>query len=155
MDYFPVTPEQVTILHPEKFISEAILDLGGEKIPITRRTRNYEINIPQNKEIIQAKDLPDTIDEVKDDILQKVIICQESGRPYTITPLELAFYRKMGIALPRKHYSLRHTERINSRPPKEFFLRTCDKTGEEIPSLYPSDAPFSVYSQKAFEHLLY
>ena len=65
---------------------------------------------------VLAKDLPDNIDDVDDSILKKAIICEVSGRPFRIVPLELQFYRKYGIALPRKHYEIRHTERLAKRP---------------------------------------
>ena len=51
-----------------------------------------------------AKDLPDTIDEVdangespdfSGNILEKAIVCEESGRLFRIIKMELEFYRKM------------------------------------------------------------
>jgi len=63
-----------------------------------------EINIPENIQQIPAKDLPDTIDEVdangespdfSGNILEKAIVCEESGRLFRIIKMELEFYRKM------------------------------------------------------------
>ena len=93
-----------------------------------RRTQNYEINIPENVQSISTDELPDTIDDVDDSILDKVIICQQTGRPYKITLLELSLYRSLGIALPRLHHSVRHTMRIRRRAPREFVLRKCSST---------------------------
>lgn len=146
----------VYYVETDELITDAILDLWGEeKVKIKRRTRDYEINIPKGVEVIQATNLEDTIDAVDDSILKKVIICTQSGRPYRIMPRELAFYRKIGIALPRIHYALRHTARIKSRPSKEVYLRTCDRSGEKILSLYPSDAWFPVWSQEEFKKEVY
>lgn len=84
----------VTVLQPERFISDAILDLGGqEKIKIKRRTRDSEINIPEHFQKIGAKDLPDSIDDVDDAILEQIIICEATGRPFRIIAPELNFYR--------------------------------------------------------------
>lgn len=84
-DFFPAKPEQLTILEPEKFISDAILDLGGtEKIKIKRRTRDHDVTVPENIETISAKDLSDNIDDISDEILSKAIICEVSGSPFRI-----------------------------------------------------------------------
>lgn len=37
---------------------------------------DYPINIPANAQTLNAKDLPANIDEVSDDILNKVILCE-------------------------------------------------------------------------------
>ena len=146
----------VVALLENTFIAKAELDLGGEqKISIHRRTQDYEINIPQQAKVIPASELPKSIDEVQDDICSCVILCEKTGRPYQITRTELKIYRALGINLPRLHYSIRHTQRIRRRPGKEFCLRTCSETGEEILSLYPADTTYPVYSQKVFEKLLY
>lgn len=171
MDYFPVQKvvrpdgkEEIVeeswtgtvYLQSDAFITSAELDLWWTKrIPIHRRTKNYEINIPSNAKVINAKDLPGSIDEVNDDISSYVILCAETGRPYQITPIELKIYRTLGISLPRLHHSVRHTMRIRRRPGKEFYLRNCSATGEQMLSLYPPDTSYPVYSWKVFEKLVY
>jgi hypothetical protein len=47
-----------------------------------------------------------------DDVLKKIVICAESGRPFRIMKQELDFYRKHAIHLPRFHFDLRHLKRI-------------------------------------------
>ena len=94
MDYFPIyqviySNGKTIIIDPkgtgtvlvenDDFISPALLDLGGkEKIRIKRRTKDYEINIPENTKTIHASDLPDSIDDVPDDIVKQVILCEQS-----------------------------------------------------------------------------
>jgi hypothetical protein len=171
MDYFPaqkvvrpdgreeVVEESWTgtvYLQSDAFIASAELDLWWTKrIPIHRRTKNYEINIPANAKVINAKDLPASIDEVDNDICSFVILCEETWRPYQITQIELNIYRTLWISLPRFHHSVRHTQRIRRRPSKEFCLRTDSETGEEMLSLYPANASCPVYNQKSFEKLIY
>ncbi|MEI8092151.1 MAG: hypothetical protein WCG98_08400 [bacterium] len=41
------------------------------------------------------------------------------------------------------------------RSERTFYLRACDKTGEEIISVYPPDAEFKVYSQEAYNKAIY
>jgi hypothetical protein len=51
-----------------------------------------------------------------DSIVTKVIRCKESGRPFTIQKLELAFYRKLGLPIPQLHPDIRHEARMKQRP---------------------------------------
>ncbi len=170
MDYFPIRsvvwPDGkkevvdaegtgTVYITQDAFISPAELDLWWERIPIYRRTKNYEINIPEKAKVIDAKDLPQSIDDVTDDICSFVILCEQTGRPYQITQIELNIYRALWISLPRLHHSVRHTQRIRRRAPREFTLRNCSVTGEEMLSVYPADTVYPVYSQRAFEKLLY
>ena len=104
---------------------------------------------------IQANDLPKSIQEVDKDILQKAIICEVSWKPFRIIKPELEFYKKHNLPLPRKHPDVRHQERLEKRPWRELYLRTCDKTWEEILSVYPEWVPFKVYSSEAYEKEIY
>jgi hypothetical protein len=75
----------------------------------------YEAPKPVSDKVIQAKDLPDTIESVSDDIVQSAIACEVTGKLFRILPQELAFYRKHNIPLPRKHPDQRHLERLALR----------------------------------------
>ncbi len=61
---------------------------------------------------INGNDLPDRIDDVKDDIVKQRIICPETNLSYNIAPHELAFYREHGIPLPRRHFDRRTFNRF-------------------------------------------
>jgi hypothetical protein len=76
---------------------------------------DYEAPKPQSDKVIQWKDLPSTIAEVRDEIVQSAIACEVTWKLYRILPQELAFYRKHGIPLPRKHPDQRHLERLALR----------------------------------------
>ena len=73
---------------------------------------DYESPKPASDKVIQWKNLPDSIDEVQDDILQYAIACEVTGKLFRIQPQELVFYRKHHIPLPRKHPDQRHLERL-------------------------------------------
>ena len=102
----------------------------------------------------QTIDVPDAITDVSDDILQQVITCSVSGKKFKIIKQELQFYRTNNIPVPMKHHDVRHHERLAQRPAKNLYLRTCDKTGAEIISVYPVDTPFPVYSMEAYRQEL-
>ncbi|MDP3948953.1 MAG: hypothetical protein Q8Q17_03325 [bacterium] len=61
---------------------------------------------------VSGNDLPDRIDEVKDDIIKQRIICPETKLSYNISPSELSFYREHGIPLPRHHFDWRTLNRF-------------------------------------------
>lgn len=156
MEYYPVKPEQLTILEPEKFISDAILDLWWkEKIKIKWRTKDNEINIPTGITTIQGSELAWDIETIKDDITHKAIICETSGRPFRISAPELDFYRKNGLSIPSKHPDIRHTERLQQRPWRDLYIRTCDKCGEKMISVYKQDTPYKVYCQICYNKETY
>lgn len=100
---------------------------------------------------IHWNDLPISINEVHDDILNKVIICKVSWKPYRIIKQELDFYRKHQISLPGKHPDIRHKERLEKRPQRNLYLRACDKTWEKILSVYPAWVPLRVYSEDVYK----
>jgi len=76
---------------------------------------DYEAPRPTSDTVIQGADLPSTIQEVQDDILQHTIACAVTGKLFRIQPQELLFYRKHNIPLPRKHPDQRHLERLDLR----------------------------------------
>jgi hypothetical protein len=57
--------------------------------------------------MIPAERLPFNIREIPDDILHWAIICEKSGKPFKIQPLELEMHRRFGIPLPHLHPSVR------------------------------------------------
>lgn len=75
--------------------------------------------------------IPDDISDVGDGILQKVLKCEVSGKPYKITPQELQFYRRMGIPLPRCAPLQRHKDRIARLLPRRLYSRVCQCSGEQ------------------------
>jgi hypothetical protein len=75
----------------------------------------YVAPTPQVDKVIKWQDVPDTIDDVPDDILKMAVLCEVSNKPFRITPQELSFYRKHHIPLPRKHPDVRHEERMKLR----------------------------------------
>ena len=91
-------------------------------------------------ETIAAADLPDTIAEVDDSILSKAISCQETGRPFRIIPTELAFYRKLGVPLPRIHPNVRLDRLYRFSPTGLRYYTSCANCGKDIQSLFdPKD----------------
>ncbi len=146
----------VTILNPNIFISDAVLDFWWEeKVNIKRRTKENNINIPDGLKQILARDLSDTIYDIHDTILDQVILCEITGRPFRIVWLELEFYRKHGLPIPRKHPDVRHQERMKIRQGRQLHLRHCDKCNIEMLSVYPEDYKWKVYCETCYNKEIY
>lgn len=92
----------------------------------------YESPPPAVKEVIMAEALPDHIRDVTDDILDKAIICEKTGRPYRLVQRELAFYRKFSIPLPQNHPTERCLSRGKKLPPWRLHERSCSRCGEMV-----------------------
>ncbi|MEI7709314.1 MAG: hypothetical protein WCI76_01200 [bacterium] len=115
--------------------------------------RNY-------KTTLIASDLPETIAEVGDSILQEVIECAEKDNPnsvgaYRITENELAFYRRMDLPLPRVCFDIRHIRRMDKRPLLRIIKRTCSKCDKELDTVYDEKYAPIVYCEKCYQQEVY
>lgn len=128
---FPLTEQEITAL-------------GGHS------AREPESNA-KNIDIIEVSDLPETIEDVTDDICTKAIACKETGRPFRITPSELAFYRKMQLPLPTRHPAVRINENYSTVPMGVIYVVTCASCGEETPSLYSAESGYKLYCESCFK----
>ena len=95
-------------------------------------------------------EIPDDIREVKDDVLEKILKCQVSGKAYKIIPMELEFYREIGLPLPRRAPLQRHKDRMALLPPRKLFLRKCQKCQKQVQTVYAPGRPEIVYCQECY-----
>ncbi len=109
----------------------------------------------QNDNVIFAENLPDNIDEVTDEILNKPIKCLTSGRFFRITKPELQFYRKQHLPLPRLHEDERHKRRVSLRNPRTMFTRKCTNCTKEIQSTYSPEIQKRVLCEKCYLQEVY
>ena len=113
------------------------------------------------------------IKDVKDDILEKVLKCEVSGKPYRIIPMELQFYRRMGLPIPRRSPLQRHKDRMEKLLPRRLYERVCEcegnntakngykntgshqhgmgKCGAKISTPYSPDRPELVYCEQCYQ----
>lgn len=133
IDFFPISKEEA--------LKNGYLWLNKEK-------KNY-------KTTIDSKDLPETIEEVDDLILDDVISCGDSDKEYSvgaykITKDELTFYRKMDLPLPRYCFDARHVRRFNKRPPLQIIKRNCDKCSAEVETIYTESFAPIIYCESCY-----
>jgi hypothetical protein len=116
---------------------------------------------PQEYKItMKGEDLPDAIEEAKDDILDAIISCAKCKKAFRIIKQELEFLRREKISLPRYCVDCRHSRRIVQRLPSNLFHRQCmcdknhphhsGKCPNEFETSYAPDRPEIVYCESCY-----
>ena len=94
-----------------------------------------EINI-QDIYGLNTSELPDSIDEVDEQITTKQLICPQTKLPFNIAPQELVFYREQDIPLPRHHFDYRTLERFKPLTVIVPYQGSCFLCEKEITHFY-------------------
>lgn len=79
--------------------------------------------------MIDAAALADHIKDVSDAVTQEIIGCFSCRRAYRVIPMELAFYRRMALPLPRFCPNCRFLGRMQLVNPPQFWQRQCQCAG--------------------------
>jgi len=126
----------------------------------------------------QASELPDSIGEVKDTILEDVIECEhkeldshsfgcniDCATAYRITKQELDFYRQVGLPLPRLCFNCRHVDKLKWRNAPVLYSRKCmcdrkhtnheGSCGVGFQTTYAPDRPEVIYCEKCYQQEVY
>ena len=99
---------------------------------------------------IDSRDLPNSIKNVDDSILNQVIACEHKGvctmdqctEAFKITAGELSLYRRLNIPLPRLCHNCRFYERLKMENPKKLWKGECACGGVKSKNdLYKNTAP--------------
>ncbi len=151
-----------------------------ELVPLTKGealNKNYEwqdnIQRTTGKETLKPEQVPESIYDVSDSILEEVLVCIECKRNYKIIPNELIFYRKMKIPIPRRCFYCRHAARLKRRNPFKLWHRTCmcgsagspqatiehfhgeGKCEVEFETSYAPERPEIIYCEKCYQAEVY
>ena len=132
--------------------------VAQEYVPLTKNevlARNWTWKdeadeMPEVEKIIPATQLPDSIDDIPDDILNWVIKCETTERPFKIVKQELDFYRNRKLPIPHCHPDERHRRRMTLRNPRKLWERQCGKCDKEIQTTYSPERPETVYCEECY-----
>ncbi len=128
---------------------------------------NWQDNMQRTtgKETLLPENIPDSINDITESILNEVLCCINCQRNYKIVPNEFIFYQKMKIPIPRKCFNCRHADRVKKRNPFKLWHRTCmcdkdhtnheGKCAEEFETSYSPDRPEIVYCEKCWQQEVY
>ncbi|HEV7702615.1 MAG TPA: hypothetical protein VGO63_04210 [Candidatus Paceibacterota bacterium] len=117
------------------------------------------------KETVHLDNVPDSIADVLDSILNEVLACQDCERNYKIIENELIFYKKHSIPIPRKCFYCRAGERFKMENPFNLWDRNCmcDKNNHghesqclnEFKTVYAPERPEIIYCEKCYQSEMY
>jgi len=146
----------------------AMEDVALSKEEINKKGFNWQGNIQRTtgKETLKPKNIPDSIGDVKDSILDEVLVCIDCQRNYKIVLNELIFYKRMKIPIPRRCFYCRHSARLKYRNPFKLWHRTCmcDKKNHEhgvrkceveFETSYAPNRPEIVYCERCYQQEVY
>ena len=100
---------------------------------------------------IKSQDLPDTIKETTDSILDDIVECTSCKGGYKIVKGELDLLRKMNLPIPHECPKCRENERFARMTKPGMHYRNCDKCGINIYTPYTPDDPKIVYCVKCYQ----
>lgn len=78
----------------------------------------------------------DKIADIDNSILQKVLRCEKSDRPYRIIPQELAFYLEHSLPLPRMCFDERLKKTLARRSSYVLYDRACTRCNTTLQTAY-------------------
>jgi len=110
----------------------------------------YEINF-------DSKDLPHAIKDTSDEILQKVIKCEDCGSAYKIFSEELSFLRRENIPAPHKCPNCRYKEIVSNRLGLKLYESNCMKEGCNVKFFtgYDPKENHIIYCEKCYQQEVY
>lgn len=124
--------------------------LKGEVLKRKWKWKEENDEMPKVSKVIPAETLPDSIEEVPDDVLSWAIECEATKRPFKIIKQELDFYRQMKLPVPRFHPDERHHQRMALRNPRKLWKRNCMKCRKEIQTSFSPESPEIVYCEECY-----
>jgi hypothetical protein len=102
----------------------------------------------------KAHDLPDTIKETDDSVVNEVIECSECTKPFRIVPNELSQMRKLDLPLPHSCYNCRQSRRFKRTNPPRLYDRNCQNCNTSIKTTYAPDRSEIVYCEKCYQEAM-
>lgn len=147
-EFFPVTLSPFAY---NETVAQEYFPLSREEV-VKRgwRWRDDTDALPNVEKIIPAQELPDSIADVSDEILNSAVQCEATGRPFKIIKQELEFYRTMHLPLPHFHPDERHRRRMALRNPRKLWDRKCAKCQKEVTTSYSPDRPEIVVCEECY-----
>ena len=98
--------------------------------------------------------LADSINEIES-VPADAQPCMNCGSAYRILPMELAFYKKKQLPLPRYCLNCRHEMRTQISHGYKFYDRTCAKCTGPIKTTYAPERPETVYCESCYLKEIY
>jgi len=128
--------------------------LAYEFFPLTKNEalkKGFRWRDPDAREYQNATvEVPDNIKDVSDEIMKGILKCDNCGKNYQIIQMELDFYRRFQIPIPRHCPLCRDWGRVARLSPIRIYDRTCAKCGKPIKTSYAPERPEIVYCEECY-----
>lgn len=105
----------------------------------------------QAEATLKGDQLPETISQADESILQEIISCTTCERKYKVVSLEFDLLRKMNMPLPARCLKCREKSRFKKLLMPKLYNRQCMKCEKEIRTSYFHDRPEIVYCEKCYQ----
>ncbi len=115
----------------------------------------WKDDIDEFEQGISAYTIPDDVADAGDEITDKILRCEISGRPYKIVPQELNFYKKMHLPVPRVSPKERLRERFKFKAMRKLFEINCSNCSKSIKSVFDKNEVQNVYCEECYLESVY
>ena len=139
--------------------------IANEYMPLTKNEAlkkgfTWKDDIPRTtgQENCKYTDLPQSSEEYSDEkLLNKILKCESCNFNYKFISREIAFYKRMKLAIPKKCFNCRHQNRMNARNPRILNEVECASCGINIMTTYTKDKHniYKIYCESCYQREIY
>ena len=135
--------------------SQAIQQHPMSKEEVLEKGWSWREMEPSPHKITMTTDqIPDSIHNINDSILDEILECSECKKPFKIVKHEFDLLKRFVFPIPRKCPDCRHMNRIGRLNPPKLWNRQCMKEncGNKFQTSYSLDRPEIVYCEKCYQN---
>lgn len=89
------------------------------------------------------------------EVINWILKCEATWKPFKIIKQELVFYIEHGIPLPTKHPDERHSERMGKINPRKLYEKKCNECTKMMITTYALGRPEKVMCEECYRKLVY
>src|SRR3989344_3504964 len=115
----------------------------------------YDFAVEKNEGGADVSEISEKLDEVRDNIIQKVFKSRINGRAFRIAKPELDFHRQMGLALPHEHPIVRRTRRSDAFRSFSLYPNVCSNCQKRIWSRLQPGRQLKLVCEDCYRKLVY
>lgn len=149
-EFFPIAIS--TFAYNESVASDFLPLTKEEAIKLGVNWREEDI---QNKYEGPKITVPNTIQEITDDITKQILECENCHKNYKIIRQELQFYREQRLPPPILCPECRHRKRIKLKNPRHLWTRECMKCKTPLQTTFAPGRPEIVYCERCYNESIY
>lgn len=99
--------------------------------------------------------LADSIKNTTEEDAKNILACEACGKNYKLIIQEFAFYKNLGLPIPRKCSGCRHKDRLSLRNPRRLWNRECSNCKNNMQTSYSPERPEKVFCEKCYLNKVY